>query len=115
MCTSNLVMPAKAGIQGQSHEPPRHATLRLHHGERPQWNALRRRHELYRAACVGTSLGGFSRVHPVHRLVYVEFHATMPLAIQREKQLKKWNRAWKLRLIEELNPQWCDLYEDLLK
>jgi putative endonuclease len=39
----------------------------------------------------------------------------MPLAIQREKQLKKWNRAWKLRLVEENNPQWRDLYEDLLK
>jgi putative endonuclease len=58
---------------------------------------------------------GFTQRYGVHRLVYVEFHATMPLAIQREKQLKKWNRAWKLRLIEELNPQWCDLYEDLLK
>ena len=57
---------------------------------------------------------GFTKRYGVHRLVYAEFHATMPLAIQREKQLKKWNRAWKLRLIEEINPQWHDLYDDLL-
>ncbi|HTQ33460.1 MAG TPA: GIY-YIG nuclease family protein [Stellaceae bacterium] len=58
---------------------------------------------------------GFTRRYGVHLLVYVEFHATMPLAIAREKQLKKWNRSWKLRLIEERNPQWRDLYDDLLK
>jgi putative endonuclease len=58
---------------------------------------------------------GFTKRYGVHRLVYVEFHATMPLAIQREKQLKKWRRAWKIRLVEEFNPQWRDLYEDLLK
>jgi putative endonuclease len=60
-------------------------------------------------------IDGFTKRYGVHCLVYVEFHATMPLAIQREKQLKKWNRAWKLRLIEESNPQWRDLYDDLLK
>ncbi|MBO6865001.1 MAG: excinuclease ABC subunit C [Alphaproteobacteria bacterium] len=38
----------------------------------------------------------------------------METAITREKQLKKWNRAWKIRLIEESNPQWRDLYEDIL-
>jgi putative endonuclease len=58
---------------------------------------------------------GFTRRYGVHRLIYVEFHATMPLAIQREKQLKKWKRTWKLRLIEQSNPQWRDLYDDLLK
>jgi putative endonuclease len=61
------------------------------------------------------AVDGFTKRYSVHRLVYVEFHATMPLAIAREKQLKKWNRAWKLRLIEESNPQWRDLYDDLLK
>jgi putative endonuclease len=60
-------------------------------------------------------IDGFTKRYSVDRLVYVEFHATMPLAIQREKQLKKWNRAWKLRLIEESNPQWRELYDDLLK
>jgi putative endonuclease len=56
---------------------------------------------------------GFTKKYGVHRLVYAEFHATMPDAILREKQLKKWRRAWKLRLIEESNPKWCDLIEDL--
>jgi putative endonuclease len=50
-------------------------------------------------------IDGFTKRYSVHRLVYVELHATMPLAIHREKQLKKWNRAWKLRLIKEFNPQ----------
>jgi putative endonuclease len=49
----------------------------------------------------------------VHTLVYVEFHATMPDAILREKQIKKWRRAWKLALIEQSNPDWRDLYQEL--
>jgi putative endonuclease len=58
---------------------------------------------------------GFTKRYAVHRLVYVEIHSTMPDAILREKQLKKWRRAWKLRLIEQGNPQWRDLYDDLLR
>ena len=46
----------------------------------------------------------------MHTLVYYEMHETMPGAIRREKQLKKWNRAWKVRLIEQLNPEWSDLW-----
>jgi len=42
----------------------------------------------------------------VHKLVYFEAHAEMYGAIQREKRLKKWNRAWKISLIEEMNPEW---------
>ena len=53
--------------------------------------------------------GGFTAAYQVHLLVYAEFHATMPEAILREKRIKKWNRAWKLRLIEEANPDWLDL------
>ena len=45
---------------------------------------------------------------------YVEFHETMPDAIVREKQIKKWRRVWKLALIEEKNPQWRDLYDQVL-
>ena len=56
---------------------------------------------------------GFSKKYSVHRLVYYELHDTMPAAIQREKQLKKWNRAWKIRLIEESNAMWRDLYEEI--
>jgi putative endonuclease len=58
---------------------------------------------------------GFTREYRVRTLVYVEYHSTMPDAIQREKQMKKWRRAWKLELIEKSNPDWRDLYEDLLK
>jgi putative endonuclease len=52
---------------------------------------------------------GFTKQFDVHTLVYFEVHDEMYEAIQREKRLKKWNRAWKIRLIEELNPQWRDL------
>ena len=56
---------------------------------------------------------GFSKQYGVKRLVYHEFHDTMDAAITREKQLKKWNRAWKLRLIEAENPDWEDLFDHL--
>ncbi|MDZ4820019.1 MAG: GIY-YIG nuclease family protein [Planctomycetota bacterium] len=56
----------------------------------------------------------FSKEYGVHLLVYYEQHESMENAIVREKQLKKWNRAWKLRLIEEMNPNWDDLYESIL-
>ena len=57
---------------------------------------------------------GFTCDYSVHQLVYAEFHETMETSILREKRLKKWRRAWKLRLIECNNPQWRDLYDDLL-
>ncbi len=57
-------------------------------------------------------LGGFSKDYGVHRLVWFERHATMEHAILREKRIKKWNRAWKIRLIEEANPDWRDLATD---
>ena len=53
---------------------------------------------------------GFSKQYGVHSLVYFEQHERMEDAILREKQLKSWKRAWKIRLIEELNPHWQDLY-----
>lgn len=55
----------------------------------------------------------FTSKYDVHRLVWFEPHETMENAIVREKQIKKWNRAWKLRMIEQKNPDWRDLYEDL--
>jgi len=57
---------------------------------------------------------GFTRKYGVHQLVYYEMHTDMLAAITREKQLKKWNRAWKLELIEEKNPQWKDLWGEIL-
>ncbi len=57
---------------------------------------------------------GFTEKHEVDKLVHVEIYADVRDAIHREKCLKKWNRAWKLRLIEEANPEWKDLYEGCL-
>ena len=59
--------------------------------------------------------GGFTGKHDVKRLVYAEFHETMVDAIAREKQFKKWKRAWKVRLIEEVNPEWADAAADVLQ
>jgi putative endonuclease len=55
---------------------------------------------------------GFAREYGVKLLVWFEPHATMDSAITREKRIKKWNRAWKLELIESANPEWRDLAED---
>ena len=55
---------------------------------------------------------GFARKYGVKLLVWFERHATMESAITREKRIKKWNRAWKLELIEAANPDWKDLAED---
>ena len=55
---------------------------------------------------------GFTRDYGVKLLVWFEQHATMDSAISREKRIKKWNRAWKLELIEGANPEWRDLAED---
>ncbi len=57
---------------------------------------------------------GFTKKHGIHTLVYYEMHETMELAIQRESRLKKWKRAWKVRLIQEMNPEWVDLYDEKL-
>ncbi len=56
-------------------------------------------------------LDGFTKKYGVSKLVYYEFHETVPDAIKREKQLKKWNRLWKIRLIEGMNPEWKNLFD----
>ena len=56
---------------------------------------------------------GFTKQYGVHVLVWYEPHETMDSAIKREKVIKKWNRKWKLKLIEQSNPQWRDLYKEL--
>jgi putative endonuclease len=55
----------------------------------------------------------FTKKYEVHRLVYFEQFDDVENAIRREKRLKKYNRAWKIRLIEELNPNWDDLYSSI--
>jgi putative endonuclease len=57
-------------------------------------------------------VSGFARKYGVKLLVWFEQHPTMEAAITREKRIKKWNRAWKLELIEATNPEWRDLAED---
>ena len=58
-------------------------------------------------------VGGFTKRYGVHTLVWYEGHETMESAIAREKAIKEWRRAWKLELVEERNPAWRDLYEEL--
>lgn len=53
---------------------------------------------------------GFSKKYNIHKLVYYEITNDIESAIRREKQLKKWNRKWKINLIENSNPEWIDLY-----
>jgi putative endonuclease len=58
-------------------------------------------------------LPGFSKQYGVKALVWYEQHETREGAITRERQMKKWNRDWKLKIIEAVNPRWSDLYESL--
>ncbi len=58
---------------------------------------------------------GFSEKYSLNRLVYYENVGDVLSAITREKQIKKWNRHWKIKLINESNPQWRDLYCDLVE
>jgi putative endonuclease len=56
---------------------------------------------------------GFTNKYNVHHLVWYEIHESAESAIEREKQIKKWERAWKLKIIEKENPQWIDLYKSI--
>ena len=59
-------------------------------------------------------VSGFTEKYNVHKLVYFETTDNIDSAIRREKQIKKWNRDWKIELIEKDNPDWRDLYLDLI-
>jgi putative endonuclease len=59
-------------------------------------------------------IDGFTKRYNVTLLAWYELHGTMDTAILREKQLKKWNREWKLRLVHESNPDWRDLWDDIV-
>jgi putative endonuclease len=56
---------------------------------------------------------GFTQKYNVKTLVFYEVHDNAESAITREKQIKKWRRAWKLQLIEKMNPHWKDLYKEI--
>ena len=59
-------------------------------------------------------VAGFTRKYGVHQLVWYELHTTMHEAIAREKTIKEWKRVWKIELIEQSNPQWHDLYNEII-
>ena len=69
--------------------------------------------DLYRRMSVHKNglISGFSKRYGVQRLVYYEMCETMAVAMAREKQLKERRRAWKIRLIESMNPEWVDLFD----
>jgi putative endonuclease len=58
---------------------------------------------------------GFTKRYHVHRLVWYEQTNSIESAINKEKQIKKWRRRWKLDLIEKMNPDWKDLYDEIIK
>ncbi len=58
---------------------------------------------------------GFTGRYEVFDLVYFEPHVSMQVAIVREKQIKEWKRQWKMRLIEQMNPEWDDLWKSILR
>jgi putative endonuclease len=59
-------------------------------------------------------VAGFTKRYGIHTLVWYEPHESMQSAIEREKKLKEWKRAWKLELIEKENPDWQDLYTTII-
>jgi putative endonuclease len=59
-------------------------------------------------------IAGFTKQHDCKSLVWYEVHDDLQNARQRELRMKKWNRLWKLRVIEEMNPNWDDLFESLI-
>ena len=69
--------------------------------------------DIYRRMCEHDQglIEGFTKKYGIKRLVYCEFFETMPEAIQREKRMKEWQRAWKVRLINSMNPEWANLFD----
>lgn len=59
-------------------------------------------------------IAGFTKKYSVDKLVYFEVYENSNSAITREKQMKKWQREWKLKLIEKINPTWKDLYDEIV-
>jgi putative endonuclease len=85
-------------------------------GEQEVRHALSRRDQQYRATRIRTpnkAVRGFTARYGVDKLVWFEIYDDAITAIVREKELKKWRREWKIRLIEEQNPEWSDLYPSI--
>ena len=116
-------MPAKAGIHASTSTGTSSAQMPIPHpAKQPRIYILASKRDgiLYVGVTSGLAqrvglhkqdlIEGFTKKYGVHTLVYYEMHETMLEAIRREKQLKK--RAWKVRLIEQLNPEWSDLWTE---
>ena len=91
--------------------------MRLHSRQQAQWHTLHRRHiESSKRIFEHRNhlVDGFTKRYKIEKLVWYEVHETMESAISREKQLKKWNRSWKIRLIESQNRHWEDLHQRIL-
>ncbi|MFS2015588.1 GIY-YIG nuclease family protein [Massilia sp. CT11-108] len=91
--------------------------LRLYVGERLERNTLRWRDKRPRKRVWQHREGlaeGFTKRYRVKMLVWYEIHADIMEAIRREKQIKKWDRSWKVELIQKTNPRWRDLYADIV-
>jgi putative endonuclease len=90
---------------------------RLHHGQSQAWRDLYRRHGQPRRSCLAAQEplfnGSFTDRYDCDRLVWYEVHEDVTAAIEREKRIKDWQRAWKERLIEAMNPDWRDLSADV--
>lgn len=106
-------IPAKAGIQSSQNRymyyvyiltNKRNGTLYV-----GSTNDLRKRIWQHKNKAVD----GFTKKYGINKLMYYESAETQEAAAYRERQIKKWNRAWKIRLIEEKNPEWKDLYEEI--
>lgn len=107
-----MVMPAKAGIWEMSEK--KYYVYIMTKGRNSTFyvgitSDLQRRIWEHKTDAVE----GFTKKYGIHQLVYYEIFDDPENAILREKRLKKWNRAWKMRLIEGMNPEWNDLYESL--
>ena len=59
-------------------------------------------------------IDGFAKKYHIHNLVYYEVYSDITDAINREKRMKKWKRQWKIELIEKTNPQWREVYSDII-
>jgi putative endonuclease len=114
---TSLVIPGRrAAPSPESITALAHGLLRLPSRERQIRNALSRRDERHRSSRVRDKskvVAGFTKRYAVDKLVWFEIYDDPTSAISREKELKKWRRNWKIRLIEESNPQWIDLYPQI--
>jgi len=110
-------MPAKAGISGGSGIALQHGWLDLHHGEQTTRDDVYIGVTAHLAARIDQHRrdvgSAFCRRYGIKTLVLVEQHPTIEEAIAREKALKAWKRDWKITLIEQSNPYWLDLYNQL--